>query len=255
MYTRTWSFRETNLVIKSDDERAMDAAVGAALEARRCIERFIFRHPEFMYSLEPLDLDADGSHRVIRLMLRAAKLADVGPFAAVAGAISQVAAEAAIGAGARNVLVENGGDISIIGDREFRVGIYAGEAKISGRMGFLIRGEELPIGICTSSSTVGHSMSFGCADAVVVTAREASIADAAATSVANAVDGTDAQTSVNLGLDRANAIPEIRGCLIARGDCVGTFGKLPKLIRVLPEDEGISITSRKYDAYGLNSAL
>ncbi len=246
MFTRTWSFKETNLVIKSDVERAIDAAVGEALEARRGIERFIFRHPEFMYSLEPLRLNAEGCPRVIGLMLRAGQLASVGPFAAVAGAISQVAAEAAISAGGRNVLVENGGDIFIIGDREFRAGIYAGEAGISGRIGFLIRGEELPMGICTSSGTVGHSLSFGCADAVVVTAREASIADAAATSIANAVGGADAETSINRGLDRADAIPEIRGCLIARGNHVGTWGKLPKLILVSPEAEEISITSGRY---------
>ena len=239
MFSRAWSFKETNLVIKSDSKQAIDAAIEAALEARHSIERFMFRHPEFGYSLEPLDLDAGESQRVIGLMLRAARLANVGPFAAVAGAISQVAAEAAVDAEARNVLVENGGDISIIGDREFRVGIYAGWAKISGRIGFLIRGEELPIGICTSSGSVGHSMSFGWADAVVVTAHEASIADAAATSIANAVEGVDVETSVNRGLDRANTIPKIRGCLIVRENYVGTFGKLPKLIPVSPEDSKV----------------
>lgn len=246
MYARAWSFKETNLVIKSDAEHAIDAAISAALEARRCVEKFIFRYPEFRYSLEPLDLNAEGCPRVIGLMLKAGQLADVGPFAAVAGAISQVAAGAAASAGAKNILVENGGDISIIGDREFRVGIYAGGAKVSGGIGFLIRGEELPIGICTSSGTVGHSMSFGCADAVAVTAREASIADAAATSIANAVEGDDAKASINRGLDRANTIPEIRGCLIAREDHVGTFGKLPKLILVSPESGDISITAKKY---------
>ena len=241
MFVREWSFKETNLVIKSDVERAIDVAVGEALQARRSIERFIFRHPEFRYSLEPIRLNAEGWPRVIGLMLRAGQLADVGPFAAVAGAISQVAAEAAISAGARNVLVENRGDIFMVGDREFRVGVYAGEGKISGKVGFLVRGEELPMGICTSSGTVGHSLSFGRADAAVVTAHEASIADAAATSIANAVEGADVEVSINRGLDRASAIPEIRGCLIARGNHVGTFGKLPKLILISPGAEGVSI--------------
>lgn len=94
-------------------------------------------------------------------MLRAGEVADVGPFAAVAGTISQVAVEAAQGAGAKNVLVDNGGDIAIVGNQDFRVGIFVGVAGGSGKLGFLVRKEELPIGMCTSSGTVGHSLSFG----------------------------------------------------------------------------------------------
>jgi ApbE superfamily uncharacterized protein (UPF0280 family) len=250
LYTRSWSFRETNLVIKCDDEQAIDAAIGASLQARREIERVIIAHPEFRWSLEPLRLK--GEHpKVIELMLKAAEIADVGPFAAVAGSISQIAAGAAHETGARNVLVENGGDIAIIGDREFRIGVHAGEAKSSGKIGFLIRSVELPIGICTSSGTVGHSISFGQADAVAVVAREASTADAAATSIANAVKGGDVGSSIERGLARAHEIQEIRGCLIARGGHIGTWGKLPELIRVAPEAGEISVTSKRYQGYGL----
>lgn len=230
MYTRTWSFRETNLVVKSDVEEAIDVATEAVLEARRCVERFIVEHPEFRYSLEPLHVKADGCPRVIGLMLGAGEVAGVGPFAAVAGAISQVASDAALGAGAKNILVENGGDISITGNREFTVGIHAGGSKISGKLGFLFNRGDLPAGICTSSGTVGHSMSFGQADAAVVIADEASIADAAATSVANEVKGTDVERAIKRGLDRADEIPSVRGCLIVRGNRIGTTGKLPKLV-------------------------
>jgi len=248
LYSQTWSFRETNLHIKCDDERAIDAAIDAGLRARSEIERYVLTHPEFRWSLEPVKLD--GEHpRVIELMLRAGELAEVGPFAAVAGAISQVAAEAAISAGAKNILVENGGDIAIIGNRDFRVGIFAGDARSSGKIGFLVRAGELPIGICTSSGTVGHSLSFGEADAVVVVAREASVADAAATSIANEVGGDDIKLSIEKGLSRAKKIPEIRGCLIARGDHIGTWGELPELIKITPESQEISITKKKYQNY------
>ncbi len=253
MYSQTWSSKETNLHIKCDDERAINAAISASLQARRDIEKFITIQSEFRWSIEPLRIK--GEHlEVIELMLKAAEIADVGPFAAVAGAISQVAAEAASETGAQNVLVENGGDIAIIGDREFRVGIHAGEAKSSGRIGFLIKKEELPIGICTSSGTVGHSMSLGQADAVVVAANEASIADAAATSIANAVKGANAKSSIERGLNRAREIPEIRGCLIAMGDHIGTCGKLPKLIQVFSEAKEISVISKRYQSYGLQLA-
>ena len=229
-FQRRWVFKETNLFIKSDEKRAIRVAIGAALAARRSVERFIVRYPEFRYSLEPLRLRADGYPRVIRLMLEAGEIAGVGPFAAVAGAISQVAAEVAVESGARNVMVENGGDISVMGDRYFKVGIYAGESKISGRIGFLLRKGDLPAGVCTSSETIGHSMSFGDADAVVVVADEASIADAAATAIANEVRGVDVEQSIGRGLDKASAISKVRGCLIARGKYAGTKGKLPELV-------------------------
>ncbi|MDI6884533.1 MAG: UPF0280 family protein [Hadesarchaea archaeon] len=254
MYERTWSHGETNLRIKCDEPRAIDAAIDAALGARREIERFILKCPEFRWSLEPLKL-GDGHPRVIGLMLRAGELAGVGPFAAVAGAISQVAAEAARKAGAENVVVENGGDVAIIGARDFRVGVFAGDAKSSGKLGLLVRAAELPIGICTSSGTVGHSISFGEADAVVAVAREASVADAAATSIANSVAGADVKSSVEQGLRRAKCIPEVQGCLIVRGEHIGTRGKLPELIRVAPESRELSTTLEKYRSYWPEQAL
>jgi hypothetical protein len=242
--------KETNLLIKCDEERGIDAAIEASLRARYEIEQFIRLRPEFRWSLEPLQLN--GSHpKVIELMLRAGELADVGPFAAVAGAISQVAAEAALKAGAENVVVENGGDIAIMGNQDFRIGVFAGNVKGSGKIGFLIRAEELPIGICTSSGTIGHSISFGDADAVVAIAREASVADAAATSIANAVKGEDVKSSIEFGLNRAKHIPEIFGCLIVRGDKIGTWGKLPEIIPISPKSQELSAISKRYENYGL----
>jgi len=250
MYARKWSFKETNLLIKCDEEQAIDAAIEASLQARREIESFITRCPDFRWSLEPLELGG-GHPRVIELMLKAGKLADVGPFAAVAGAISQVAAEAAQRAGTKNVIIENGGDIAIAGNQEFRVGVFAGGAEGSGKIGFLVKPDELPIGICTSSGTLGHSISFGEADALVAIGREASVADAAATSIANAVKGADVKLSINKGLERAKQIPEVLGCLAVRGKYFGTCGKLPELIGLAPDSQELSTTSKNYRNYGL----
>jgi ApbE superfamily uncharacterized protein (UPF0280 family) len=248
-FDRTWSFKETNLRIKCDLERAIDAAIHAALQARLEIESLILRHPEFRWSLEPIDLEGK-QPRVIELMLRAGRLANVGPFAVVAGAISQVAAEAALAAGAKNILVDNGGDIAIAGSRDFRVGIFAGTAEGSGRLGFLVRREELPMGICTSSGTVGHSLSFGWADAAVAIADDAALADAAATSIGNAVQGDDVRQSVRSGLDRAREIPGLRGCLIIREKYIGVWGKIPELFGIGPGSKELLTTLEKYKIYG-----
>ncbi len=207
------------------------------------------RFSEFRWSLEPLELP--GEHpRVIELMLAAGMAAEVGPFAAVAGAVAQIAAEAALNAGARNIIVENGGDIAIAGDREFRVGVFAGASDGSGKLGFIVKPEEHPVGICTSSGTVGHSLSFGWADAAAAVADDAALADAAATSIGNAVVGEDVERSVKLGLGRAKQIEAIRGCLVVRGNFVGTWGRIPQLFKVGPGSGEVSATAERYGEYG-----
>ncbi len=199
MFEKMWSFKETKLLIKSDRMEAIDAAIDAARLARREIESYVVKNPDFRWSLEPIESDGKNP-KIVEIMIQAGKIAGVGPFAAVAGAIAQAAAEAAIEAGAKNVLVENGGDIAIIGDREFRVGIFAGGAKTSERLGLLVKAKDLPTGICTSSGTVGHSISFGEADAAVAFADDAAVADAAATAIANAVVGEDEKNPLDSGL-------------------------------------------------------
>lgn len=230
MHDRNWSFKETNVYVKSDSEQAIEAGIRAGKEARNKLERFIARHPKFRNSLEPISSEEDERPEIVEMMLEASEIVEIGPFASVAGAISQVIAEAGTEAGAKNILVDNGGDITIFGDRDFRVGIYAGESQVSGDLAFQVKEGDLPVAICTSSGSVGHSISFGEADAAVVLARTAPIADAAATAVANEVRGSEPEEAVENGIKKARSIPRIRGCLISQGDQIGTFGDLPELI-------------------------
>jgi ApbE superfamily uncharacterized protein (UPF0280 family) len=225
-----WSRGETRILVKAENEESLRAAISAARAARLDVERYVLRHPEFRYSLEPVRVRERQIPRVISLMLEAAEAAGVGPFAAVAGAIAQVASEAAGETG--GAVVENGGDISATGSLEFSVGIFAGDSPLSGRIGLRVSASDLPAGICTSSGTVGHSLSFGSADAAVVVADGASLADAAATAVANEVRGEDEEQSVKLGLESAERIDGIRGCLVIRGRHAGMVGRLPRLIQV-----------------------
>ncbi len=230
MIEKTWTYKETKLRIKCDKENPIKSSIEGGFEARQELESFIYRNPEFRTSFEPLALDEGNYEGIIKLMIRASKIARTGPFAAVAGTISQIAAESGKQAGAENIMVDNGGDISIIGGRDFQVGIYAGGSPASGKFVFLVESGSLPMGICTSSGTVGHSVSLGQADAVVISAEEASIADAVATSVANEVKGAGIESSVKKGLDKADDIGEIRGCLIIRENQVGLVGDLPEIL-------------------------
>lgn len=235
MFRKKWRRKQTRLKIKTDEENAIKSAITASKEARKKLERFIAKNPEFRTSLEPLSLHEGNYSGIIAMMIKSSKIAKVGPFAAVAGSISQIAVEAGLEEGADNMLVDNGGDISISGDSDFNVGIFAGESPASGKFAFSLKSEDLPRGICTSSGTVGHSMSFGEADAVVIVSEKAPVSDAVATAVANEVKGKDVEHSVKKGLDRADDITEIDGCLIIREGHVGRVGSLPEILS-LPEN-------------------
>ena len=144
-------------------------------------------------------------------MATAAAKADVGPMATVAGAIASAGIEAMIGAGARFGVIDNGGDIALVSDRDVRVGVHAGTAPLSDKVAFVIPPQKEPFGICTSSATVGPSLSFGVADAVTIFAPDPLLADAWATAVCNRIR-TDDRSVLSQPRSRRGA-----GCLCHSG--------------------------------------
>ncbi len=192
------------------------------------LERYIQRDPFFLTSYEPVSL-LDNAPRIARIMANASKRASVGPMASVAGAFSEIIGDFLLRNGAEEVVVENGGDIFLRLRSEKTVGIYAGDSAFSERIGFRIMPEETPLAICTSSGSVGHSVSFGDSDSVTVVAESCSLADSAATSVGNSVKGENA---IEKGIKRAKKIQGIDGILIIRGDELGSYGKIPEIIEV-----------------------
>ncbi len=167
------------------EERFIELAEQTLAATRETIEAYIVRQPEFRTALKPLAVEAEAP-AVIRLMAAAAARADVGPMAAVAGAIAQYTVEALVAAGASYVIVDNGGDIVLAIDRPVTVGIFTGPAKIKDiALRFLPRPGIFSV--CTSSGTVGHSLSFGRADAATVIAGDGYLADAMATALGNRI--------------------------------------------------------------------
>jgi hypothetical protein len=107
------------------------------------------------------------------------------PMATVAGAIADETANMARAMGADRVIVNNGGDIAIRLERGTRakVGIRRpGEDRIFATMD--LRSTD-SIGGIASSGWAGRSLSHGVADIVTVWAKNASLADAAATYIAS----------------------------------------------------------------------
>lgn len=202
---------------------AEEAARTAMLEARRGLEEYIATDREFLTALVPYE-PRPGCPALARAMAAAAALAGVGPMAAVAGAVS-----AYVGRrleelfGLTEVIVENGGDIYLRSNVPRRIAIYAGASPLSNRLALTLSPTLSPLGICTSSGTVGHSLSFGKADAATVLAKDAATADAYATALGNHIQGP---SDIDAALAWAAASPEVLGAVVIAGDRVGAVGQV-----------------------------
>lgn len=149
--------------------------------------------------------------------------------AAVAGAIADSAVRAMCHAGSRHAVFDNGGDIALFIRKPVIVGLYTGMAAFQ-NLGFRIRPHPHIQGICTSSATVGHSLSFGCADAAVVIAPDVLLADAAATALGNRVR-IGSRSEIQRALE-SSFLPEIEGMAVIHRDQFGWIGELPEIIPV-----------------------
>lgn len=213
--------RETDLQILAGKE-LREEAEAAVFQYRSQLEGYIARHPEFAATLAPLPLDPTAPP-IVKTMLAAGLAAEVGPMAAVAGAMAEYVGLALLAAGAGEVVVENGGDIYFCRNQESVVSIFAGASPLSNRVGLKIAAGRMPLGICTSSGTVGHSLSLGEADAVTVLAKDTALADAVATLAGNAVQPGQ---SLELALGKASGVPGILGVVIIRGEELGAWGEV-----------------------------
>ena len=200
-----------------------DLALQLLSESRKKIERYISEHPLFATSLVPLAAD-DTAPSIVQQMLFAARQAGVGPMAAVAGVIAEAVGQGLQDQGIAELIVENGGDLYVARQQECTVAIYAGESSLSGKLGVALAPAQMPCGVCCSSATIGHSLSLGKADAVMVIAGSTPLADAAATRLANEV-GHDSQ-SINRALESAATIEGVVGVVIISGDQLGAWGQV-----------------------------
>ncbi len=212
--------KETNLYIRAS-RNLKSKAFKLVLKYRDTLERYIERHPSFLTSLEPVPISEDAP-QIIKAMSKSAERVGVGPMAAVAGAIAEFVGTELL-AFSQEVIIENGGDIYMKSLAKRVVGIYAGKSPLTGKIGLEIAGEDTPLGICTSSGTVGHSLSLGNADAVVVLAKSATLADAAATAIGNLIKQA---SDIPGGIEFAKGIDGLKGLLIIKDDKVGLWGEV-----------------------------
>jgi len=205
----------------------IEAAKESIREQRNILEKFIQADPFFMVTLDQYDLHMDDAPVIVREMIQCSAVFGIGPMSAVAGAIAKFAVKSMIETGAAYAIVDNGGDICILNDQPVLVGIFAGTSTIKD-LALEIMPRTKPLGICTSSGTVGPSISFGFADAALIVSEDPALADAAATALGNAVSSGSSGGSLEdcfKVIDR----PGIDGALVIRGEEMALWGKLPPI--------------------------
>lgn len=217
--------KETDLLIslktKDYNPEIEDMITQYTFLLRNELEEYIKRDPVFFTSLTP-HIVIPEAPLIAFNMAKYANMAGVGPMAAVAGGFAQMVGEYA-GQFSQEVIVENGGDIFLKSSKSRTVGIFAGKSPFSNRIGIKIPSNKNPLGICTSSGTVGPSLSFGKADAAIILSKSVFLADAAATAAGNRVNTPeDFDEAINF----IRNIKGISGIVLIKDDKMAIWGSI-----------------------------
>ncbi|MBF0230570.1 MAG: UPF0280 family protein [Desulfamplus sp.] len=245
----TVTVKETDLHIQAESDLS-EIALREVLALRGFIETYISIHPQFKTSFIPVEPILPIVPQIITDMIDAGKKAKVGPMAAIAGAIAEHTGQELLKYSSE-VIVENGGDIFFKTNSDTVFSIFAGKSPLSMKIGVRIAPQKsnynsnagadnssikslnidkTGMAICTSSGTVGHSISFGKADAATVISKSCSIADAAATAIGNIVKNeSDIERAIEVGQN----IEGVDGIIIIKGKKLGVWGDV-ELVKVSP---------------------
>jgi len=216
--------KETDLYIRAN-RNLRRKALRAILKYRSSLEKYIEHHPGFLYALKPLSVE-DDAPLIVKEMAEAGRKAGVGPMASVAGAIAELVGKELLPFSSE-IIVENSGDIFLKIAKRRIVGVYAGNSPFSRRIGLEIHPEETPLGICASSGTVGHSLSFGKADACIILSPSAALADAVATATGNLIKEKE---DIPKGIEFAKSIEGVKGVVIIKEERLGAWGE----VKIIP---------------------
>ena len=220
---------ETHIRLRSD---ITDHDLAGHIHTLRSdLTSYIARNPDFLHNFTPISADDENLPLIVSKMYESSNLCDVGPMACVAGTISEMALDYLIALDSKNSIIENGGDIALVNDRTVLCGIYSNNEILGNEIAFKIPERKSPLGICTSSGNIGHSISFGTSDSVTVISPSPSVADGLATRIGNDVKGIDGESKVSNAAETAEEFRQhFTGVLIICGDSVATVGRLPKIV-------------------------
>jgi len=212
--------QETDLLVHAR-KKMPDITRELVLKYRGHIEAYISRYPDFARTLRPWP-NKGPAPQIVEKMVAAGRSANVGPMAAVAGAVAEQVGEELL-AYSEEVVIENGGDVFIKTDRPITVGIFAGNSPLNLTLGLRVGGGAGPVCVCTSSGRIGHSLSFGRADAVCTVAAGCALADASATAVGNRVKS---RADISRAIEFGKTIKGIDGIVVIFEDRLGCWGEI-----------------------------
>ena len=232
-FYRDWikdrGLRITQIIAKETDLRvATNKAVDKGVIEERIrlyrfdIEKYINKDRRFLTALKPLPVELSAP-LIVKAMAEEAKKANVGPMSTVAGAIAEFLGRDLLKQGYKDVIIENGGDIFLKTRHARLIGIYSGRSKLWNNLCIKIKPKDTPLGICTSSGTIGHSLSFGSADSVVILSKSVSLADAVATATCNRINS---KQDLQKALDFARSIKGVSGVIIILKNNLVSWGKV-----------------------------
>lgn len=217
--------KETDLLVRAQRPLVRETR-DLVLKHRMPLERYIADHPAFATQLTPCPHDPIAPP-IVKTMVGAGQKAGVGPMGAVAGTVAEYVGRDLLDY-STDVIVENGGDLFIKTHFPLTVAIVAGLSPLSGKIGVRVHSEEGPVAVCTSSGTVGHSLSFGKADAAVVISESAAVADAAATAIGNVVSD---KAAISAAIDLAGSVQGVSGVVVVVEEKMGLWGDV-ELVRL-----------------------
>lgn len=212
------AIKETDLWVSADRSLEKETT-DLILRYRHQLEAYINGHPGFMTTLQPYPEDPYAAP-MVREMISITRKIGVGPMASVAGAIAQFVGRDLLEF-TDQVIVENGGDIFLKLGREVNVALFAGDSSLSEKIGLKIPVSRMPMGVCSSSGTVGHSLSMGGADVVCLLSPSAVLADGAATALCNRVRS---KKDLERLAEWAGRIEGILGGVAVLGNSMATWG-------------------------------
>ena len=226
---RRWfcvKFLESDLWIGVDNgsySQSMEADVYAMLvELRRTMDAYLLLDPQYKTSLTPYDAGLEAP-AILKDMSKVSHKTGIGPMSSVAGAVAlRVAEFIKEHFGVKEVIVENGGDIYAEAHSDMDIAVFAGQSPLSEKIGLHIPAISFPLGICTSSGTVGPSLSLGRADAVMIVCRDVLLADSYATAMANRIKSVN---DIQPVIDRIQNIPDILGAIAVKDDRLAVCGQ------------------------------
>lgn len=220
------AYKETDLWIGVDPtprlKEMQEFAVNEIITLRKAMDAYLQTDKGYATSLVPYHAK-EYAPRIFHQMSEAGEKSGIGPMSAVAGAVARhVALALQANFNIQEIMIENGGDIYADIQEDIDISVFAGQSPLSEKVGLHIEAKETPLGICTSSGTVGPSLSFGKADAVMIICKDVLLADSYATAFANRIQTAE---DVDTCITAIGQTEEIIAAIAIKEDKMGVVGK------------------------------